>query len=289
MTYSDQFRVKPRTAVVLRDIPTRAPRDASKTQASQRLSEGVTRLAAAQELLYAQGAWAVLIVLQAMDAAGKDGTIKHVMSGVNPRGCRVVSFVAPTKEELDHDYLWRTVKALPARGQIGIHNRSHYEEVIVTRVHPQILQRQRLPEITRTPDLIRRRLREINRFERYLTDNGTVILKFFLHVSKREQWRRLRERMEDPDKYWKLQASDLRERLHWDKYVEAYEDVFRHTSTRHAPWFIIPADDKWFTRMVVAEIVGETLAGLDLRFPDVTDQMREEWEKARELLRNSLG
>jgi PPK2 family polyphosphate:nucleotide phosphotransferase len=289
MDYSERFRIKPRSRVSLREVGTRATGDVTKTQATTLLAQGVGRIAAAQELLYAQGTWAVLIVLQAMDAAGKDGTIKHVLSGVNPRGCRIVSFVAPTKEELDHDYLWRTVKALPARGTIGIHNRSHYEEVIVTRVHPQVLERQRLPDIKRGPDLIRRRLREINRFEKYLVDNGTVVLKFFLHISKREQWRRLRERMEDPDKYWKLQPSDLRERLHWDKYMAAYEDIFRYTSSSHAPWFIIPADDKWFSRLAVAQIIDETLTALNLRYPEVPDSVREEWEKAREELRKSLG
>jgi PPK2 family polyphosphate:nucleotide phosphotransferase len=289
MTYSERFRVKPRSHVVLKDRVTGATGEVTKTLAPALLAQGVQRLAAAQDLLYAQGTWSLLIVLQAMDAAGKDGTIKHVLSGVNPRGCHIVSFVAPTKEELDHDYLWRTVKALPERGYIGIHNRSYYEEVIVTRVHPEILERQRLPDVLRRPDLISRRFREINRFEHYLTANGTVVLKIFLHISKREQWRRLRERMEDPDKYWKLQPSDLRERLHWDKYMAAYEDVFRRTSTTHAPWFIVPADDKWFARLAIAEIVNETLAGLNLQYPKVPDSVRAEWDKAREELRKSLG
>jgi PPK2 family polyphosphate:nucleotide phosphotransferase len=289
MSYSERFRVKPRGRVSLRDVPTRAKGDLKKTEAPALLTQSVARLAAAQDLLYAQGTWALLIVLQAMDAAGKDGTIKHVMSGVNPRGCQIVSFVAPTKEELDHDYLWRTVKALPARGYIGIHNRSHYEEVIVTRVHPEILDGQRLPDTTRGPHLIARRLREIRRFEQYLVDNGTVILKFFLHISKREQWRRLRERMEDPDKFWKLQPGDIRERLQWDKYMAAYEDVFRQTSTAHAPWHIIPADDKWFARLAIAEVIGETLTGLHLQYPAVSDTVRAEWDKAREELRHSLG
>ena len=289
MTYSERFRVKPRSRVVLREVPTSARGDLKKSEAPAVLAQGVARLAATQDLLFAQGTWALLIVLQAMDAAGKDGTIKHVMSGVNPRGCRIVNFVAPTKEEIDHDYLWRTVKALPARGHIGIHNRSHYEEVIVTRVHPQILTRQKLPEATRGPDLIPRRLREIRRFEKYLVDNGTVILKFFLHISKREQWRRLRERMEDPEKYWKLQPGDIRERLHWDKYMAAYQDVFRYTSTAWAPWHIIPADDKWFARVAVGEIIGETLSGLNLQYPTVSDSARAEWDKAREELRQSLG
>jgi PPK2 family polyphosphate:nucleotide phosphotransferase len=222
-----------------------------------------------------------------MDAAGKDGTVKHVLSGLDPRGVRVFSFGAPSKEELDHDYLWRTVKALPERGCITIHNRSHYEEVIATRVHPEILEHQRIPEATRGAGLIRRRCREINRFERYLVDNGTIVLKFFLHVSKHEQWQRLVERMEEPDKHWKANAGDLRERLHWSAFMEAYEDVFRWTSTRHAPWFIVPADHKWFVWVAVAEIVRETLAGLKLEYPKAPESVKADWERAREELRNA--
>jgi PPK2 family polyphosphate:nucleotide phosphotransferase len=288
MDFSAHYRVKPRSRVVLREISTKDTGDIdSKVNAELMLEKSVEQLAGASELLYAQKQWAVLVILQALDAAGKDGTIKHVMSGVNPSGCQVVNFVAPTRQEINHDYLWRHVRDLPERGCIGIHNRSHYEEVIVTQVHPEILAKQPLPDAVRAPNLIRRRYREINRFERYLVDNGTVVLKFFLHLSKREQWKRLRDRMETPEKYWKLQASDIKERLHWEKYMDAYQDVFAHTSTAHAPWYVIPADNKWFTRLAVAQIINETLARLKLRYPEVTPGQRAEWEKARDLLRNA--
>jgi PPK2 family polyphosphate:nucleotide phosphotransferase len=288
MDFRSRYGVKPRSQFVLRQVDTKDTGELrGKTEAELLMVQSRQQLSTAQELLYAQRQWALLVILQALDAAGKDGTIKHVMSGVNPTGCQVTSFVGPTKQELYHDYLWRHVRELPERGCIGIHNRSHYEEVIVTQVHPSILANQALPDEVRSPDLIRRRYREINRFERYLTDNGTVVLKFFLHLSKREQWRRLRDRMETPEKYWKLRASDLKERLHWEKYMDVYQDVFRHTSTRHARWYVIPADNKWFARLAVAQIINETLAGLKLHYPDVTPEMREEWEKARELLRNA--
>jgi PPK2 family polyphosphate:nucleotide phosphotransferase len=289
MDFFNRFRVKPKSRVSLKTVN---PRESSgvkgKTEAEARLVASTLRLAEIQERMFAHSTWGLLLVFQAMDAAGKDGAIKHVLSAVNPRGCRVVSFGVPSEEELNHDYLWRAVKALPARGTIAAHNRSHYEEVIVTRVHPRILERQRLPDALRSPDLIARRYRAINRFERHLVDNGTIVLKFFLHISKREQWRRLRDRMEDPDKYWKLQAGDFRERLHWDKYMGAYEDVFRHTSTNYAPWFIVPADHKWFARCAIAEIVTERLAELKLEYPKLSGTRKAEWEKAREELRNSL-
>jgi PPK2 family polyphosphate:nucleotide phosphotransferase len=289
MDFASSFRVKPRSRLSLKSVN---PRDTTgvkgKTEAELRLGAAALRLAELQERMFALRTWAVLLVFQAMDAAGKDGTIKHVLSAVNPRGCRVVSFGVPSDEELNHDYLWRASRALPERGIIAAHNRSHYEEVIVTRVHPRVLERQRMPDTTRGPDLIARRYRAINRFEQHLVDNGTIVLKFFLHISKREQWRRLRDRMEDPDKYWKLQAGDFRERLHWEKYMSAYEDVFRHTSTRHAPWFIVPADHKWFARCAVAEIVTARLGELQLEYPKPTGARRAEWEKAREELRNSL-
>lgn len=289
MDFASSFRVKPRSRLSLKSVN---PRDTTgvkgKTEAELRLGAAVLRLAELQERMFALRTWAVLLVFQAMDAAGKDGTIKHVLSAVNPRGCRVVSFGVPSDEELNHDYLWRASRALPERGIIAAHNRSHYEEVIVTRVHPRVLERQRMPDATRGPDLIARRYRAINRFEQHLVDNGTIILKFFLHISKREQWRRLRDRMEDSDKYWKLQAGDFRERLHWEKYMSAYEDVFRHTSTRHAPWFVVPADHKWFARCAVAEIVTARLGELQLEYPKPTGARRAEWEKAREELRNSL-
>jgi len=289
MDFASSFRVTPRSRPSLKSVN---PRDTTgvkgKTEAEMRLGAATLRLAELQERMFALRTWALLLVFQAMDAAGKDGTIKHVLSAVNPRGCRVVSFGVPSDEDLNHDYLWRTMKALPERGIIAAHNRSHYEEVIVTRVHPRVLERQRMPESMRGPDLITRRYRAINRFEQHLVDNGTIVLKFFLHISKREQWRRLRDRMEDPDKYWKLQAGDFRERLHWEKYMSAYEEVFRHTSTRHAPWFVVPADHKWFARCVVAEIVAARLGELQLDYPKPTGARRAEWEKAREELRNSL-
>ena len=285
MDFSSQLRVKPRSKVTLADRRSKESGNLGKNQAEALLLESVRRMAEVTDKLYAQKKWALLIILQAMDAAGKDGTIKHVTSGLNPQWCRVYSFGAPSGEELDHDYLWRHLKVLPERGSIGIHNRSHYEEVIVTRVHPRVLEFQRIPDETRGPDLIRRRYKEINRFEKYLVDNGTVVLKFFLHVSKREQWRRLRERYEDPEKWWKLQPGDMRERLHWEKYMTAYEEAFQYTSTPWAPWFIIPADNKWYARLAVAEIIGETLRTLNLQYPQVSDAMREEWEKAREELR----
>jgi PPK2 family polyphosphate:nucleotide phosphotransferase len=289
MDFIERFRVKPRSRLSLRSVN---PRDSAgvkgKTEAEARLAAAALRLAELQERMFAMRTWALLLIFQAMDAAGKDGAIKHVLSAVNPRGARIMSFGVPSEEELNHDYLWRASRALPERGTIAVHNRSHYEEVIVTRVHPRVLDRQRMPEATRGPDLIARRYKAINRFEHHLVDNGTIVLKFFLHISKREQWRRLRDRMEDPDKYWKLQAGDFRERLHWEKYMNAYEDVFHHTSTRHAPWFIVPADHKWFARCVVAEIVVARLGELQLEYPRPTGARRAEWEKAREELRNSL-
>ena len=288
-SFFDRLRIKPKARVSLKSLNTRDSTGVKgKTEAEARLVAATARIAEIQERMFAHGTWGLLLVFQAMDAAGKDGAIKHVLSAVNPRGVRVVSFGVPSDEELNHDYLWRAVKALPSRGTIAVHNRSHYEEVIVTRVHPRILERQKIPEVLRGPDVIARRYRAINRFEHHLVDNGTIVLKFFLHISKREQWRRLRDRMEDPDKYWKLQAGDFRERLHWDKYMSAYEDVFRHTSTRHAPWFIIPADHKWFARCAIAEIVTTRLNDLKLEYPKLSGTRKAEWEKAREELRNSL-
>jgi PPK2 family polyphosphate:nucleotide phosphotransferase len=287
MSYIEKLRVKPRSLVSLLKLNAGETGGIGKHQAEELLTQSVARMAEVTDRLYAQKQWSLLIVLQAMDAAGKDGTIKHVTSGLNPQWCRVTSFGAPSTEDLAHDYLWRIVRNLPERGCIGIHNRSHYEEVIVTRVHARILQSQRLPETLRGPDVITRRYKQINRFEKYLMENGTVVLKFFLHVSKREQWRRLRERMEDPEKWWKLQPGDMRERLHWDKYMAAYEDAFRYTSTAHAPWFVIPGDNKFFARLAVAEIINETLSGLNLHYPQVTDAMKAEWEKAREELRSA--
>jgi len=285
MDFAARFRVKPRTrgALAQRDADDTA--DIKHADAAVQLAANVTRLAAVLDVLVAQNTWSVLVILQAMDAAGKDGTIKHVFTGVNPRSVRIVGFGAPTPEELDHDYLWRIVRALPERGVVGVHNRSHYEDVLVTRVHPHILERQQLPAEKRGPDLIRRRFREINRFEKYLVDNGTIVLKFFLHVSKHEQWQRLVERMEEPEKFWKAQAGDLKERAHWPEYMAAYDDIFAHTSTPHAPWYIVPADRKWFAWLAVAEILNQTLAGLKLDYPQVPESVRQQWQQARDELK----
>ena len=220
---------------------------------------GVEALAELQDMLYAQDRWAVLLIFQAMDAAGKDGAIKHVMSGVNPQGCQVYSFKAPSSEDLDHDYLWRCMKCLPERGRIGIFNRSYYEETLVVRVHPEFLEKQKLPPELVTKDIWKERFQDIRSFERYLTRNGVVIRKFFLHVSKKEQKKRFLERIENPEKNWKFSANDAKEREHWDEYMEAYEDMIRNTATKEAPWYVVPADNKWFTRVVVAAAVIDAL------------------------------
>jgi PPK2 family polyphosphate:nucleotide phosphotransferase len=287
MDFRKRFRVKPGRAVSLRSWdPDNTASMKGKSEAEELLARGVERLSSLQERLYAENRRSLLIILQAMDAAGKDSTIKHVMSGVNPQGCQVTSFKAPTREELDHDYLWRTTRALPARGMIGIHNRSHYEEVLVTRVHPELLEQERLPDASIGPKLWRRRFREINRFERYLADNGTVILKFFLHVSREEQRQRFLDRMAEPEKYWKFQPGDVRERERWSDYMAAYEDVFRHTSQPWAPWFIIPADHKWFSRLAVADIIAGTLESMKVQYPTVSKKTRSQWRTLRAALEN---
>jgi len=256
-----------------------------KRHAARRLAQGVERLAEQQDRLYAQNTYSVLIVLQAMDAAGKDGTIKHVMSGVNPQGCQVFSFKAPSEEELDHDYLWRANKALPERGRIGIFNRSYYEEVLVARVHPEIIARQRLPPATRDTNIWKRRFEQINAFERHLSDNGTVILKFFLNMSRKEQKRRFLERIDRHEKNWKFSEADARERLRWDDYMAAYEDAFNHTSTPWAPWHIVPADHKWYTRLAVCATIVLKLQELGLHYPAVTPEHAAELLRARKLLK----
>jgi len=248
------------------------------------LKEGTERMAELQDRLYAQDRWAVLLIFQAMDAAGKDGTIKHVMSGVNPQGCQVYSFKSPSSEELDHDYLWRTSKSLPERGRIGIFNRSYYEEVLAVRVHPEFLKAQKLPESVMGPHIWKQRFEDIASFERYAARNGTLILKFFLHVSKKEQKRRFMERLDREEKNWKFSSADVRERQHWDEYMEAYEDMIRHTASPHAPWFVVPANKKWFSRLVVAAAVVDALEGLDLRYPEVAAAQKKELEVARALL-----
>jgi PPK2 family polyphosphate:nucleotide phosphotransferase len=256
----------------------------TKQQAEIMLAEDVRRLAALQEKLYAQNEWSMLCVLQAMDAAGKDGTINHVMSGVNPQGVRVTSFKAPGPEELAHDFLWRANRALPPRGHIGIFNRSHYEEVLVVRVHPEFLARQHLPEALIGKRVWDQRLEAIATFERYLTRQGTVVLKFFLNVSKEEQRRRFLDRLREKDKHWKFSASDLAERAFWDDYQHAYQAAIAATATPHAPWFVVPADNKWFTRLIVVAAMIETLEALDMKLPKLGSEHQAELEAARQKL-----
>ena len=253
-----------------------------KQEAAALLQKGVDILAAQQDMLYAQDRWSVLCIFQAMDAAGKDGAIKHVFSGVNPQGCHVVSFKAPTSTELDHDFLWRHVIALPSRGQIGIHNRSWYEEVLVARVHRSIIEAQKLPPAMLGKHVWDERLQDIANFEGYLGRQGVVVLKFFLNISKEEQKRRFLSRIEEPEKNWKFNAGDVAERQHWDAYQDAYQKAIRATATRAAPWYVVPADNKWFTRLIVAAAIAERLEGLGLHYPAVTPAQREALRQARE-------
>ena len=255
-----------------------------KPRAQAELAAGIAAMAQLQDQLYAQDRWALLLIFQAMDAAGKDGAIKHVMSGLNPQGCQVASFKAPSAEELDHDYLWRCQRHLPERGRIGIFNRSYYEEALVVRVHPELLARQKLPPALVGPDVWEQRFQDMRAFERYLGRNGTRVRKFFLHVSRDEQKKRFLERIDQPEKNWKFSATDARERGHWKAYMAAYEAVIRRTATPEAPWYIVPADNKWFTRIVVASAVIDTLASLDLAYPQVDAAQRRELAAARKLL-----
>jgi PPK2 family polyphosphate:nucleotide phosphotransferase len=255
-----------------------------KDRAKQALVFGVEALAELQERLYAQDQWAVLLIFQAMDAAGKDSAIKHVMSGVNPQGCQVYSFKAPSHEELDHDFLWRCSRAVPERGRIGIFNRSYYEEVLVARVHPKLLKAERLPKKLVTRDIWKERFEDIQCFERYLSRNGVLIRKFFLHVSKKEQKKRFLDRLDAPDKHWKFSADDVRERAFWNDYQSAYEDMIQHTATPESPWYIVPADNKWFTRVIVAAAVVEALDSLGLSYPKLNAAQMEELKKQREAL-----
>ncbi len=257
-----------------------------KHAAEAALANGVERMAELQDKLYAQDRWALLLVFQAMDAAGKDGTIKHVMSGVNPQGCQVSSFKAPSAIDLDHDYLWRANQCLPERGRIGIFNRSYYEETLVVRVHPELLARQTIPEVLVGHDIWQHRFRDIRHYEDYLSRNGVVVRKFFLHVSKQEQKRRFLERLENPEKNWKFSAADIRERAHWDAYMEAYEQMIRHTASEHSPWYVVPADHKWFTRLVVADAVIDALESLHLAYPTVNDQALRALAEAHQQLLN---
>ncbi len=255
-----------------------------KSRAQEALQTGVELLAELQDVLYAQDRWALLLIFQAMDAAGKDGAIKHVMSGVNPQGCQVASFKSPTSEDLDHDYLWRCVRHLPERGRIGIFNRSYYEETLVVRVHPEYLASQKLPECRVTDDIWKERFQDIRCFERHLTRNGTLVRKFFLNVSRAEQKKRFMERIENPEKNWKFSSTDAKERGFWKDYMKAYEETIRETATKDSPWIIVPADNKWFSRVVVAAAVIDAMASLNLSYPKVEKAQRDSLASAKETL-----
>jgi len=283
----EPFRVTRGKGFSLRDYdPDDSLEIASKENAEELLRQGVQQLARMQDRLYAQDQWGVLLIFQAMDAAGKDGAIKHVMSGINPQGCQVYAFKAPTTEELDHDFLWRTSKSLPERGRIGIFNRSYYEEALVVRVHPEILAKQKMPSELVSKRIWDERHEDIRSFERYLARQGYVIVKFFLNVSRKEQKARFLERLERPDKNWKFSLADAHERKHWKDYQEAYEDVIRATATKHAPWYVVPADKKWFARLVVAGAIYDALARLGLRYPVVGQDKKKELAAARAELLN---
>ena len=259
----------------------------SKEHADEALAEGIARTADLQDKLYAQDNWALLLIFQAMDAAGKDGAVKHVMSGVNPQGCQVYSFKAPSDVELQHDFLWRTTRDLPERGHIGIFNRSYYEELLIVRVHPEILKGEKAPPSLVGKDIWEQRFEDIRGFERHMARNGTVIRKFFLHLSKKEQKKRFLARLDQPEKNWKFSANDIRERKYWDDYQDAYEDMIRNTATKCAPWYVVPADNKWFTRLVISSVVVDTLESLDLAYPKVDEAKLKELRAAKKLLEAS--
>ena len=285
----NKILAKPNTQISLKDYPTNYTGDfEDKSAAKERQKQNLEEMQDLQDKFYAYDRYSLLLIFQAMDAAGKDSTIEHVMSGVNPQGCQVFSFKQPSANELEHDFLWRTYQALPQRGRIGIHNRSYYEEVLVTRVHPEFILRQRLPGIRTVEDVDQefwqQRYRSINEMEQHLTHNGTVILKFFLHVSKEEQKERFLKRINRPDKNWKFSMSDMEERQYWDDYQRAFEQAIHHTSTDYAPWHIIPADHKWFMRAAVSEIITDKLKSLNLRYPQVTEKQLSNLEKAKKVL-----
>jgi PPK2 family polyphosphate:nucleotide phosphotransferase len=283
--YSKPYRVEHGKKFRLKDHD---PADTAKLESvdegKELLAKGVSRLAELQEKLYASNQWGMLLIFQAMDAAGKDGAIKHVMSGINPQGCQVYSFKAPSTEELDHDFMWRNMRCLPERGRIGIFNRSYYEEVLVVRVHPEILANEKVPQSLLTKDVWKERFQDISAFERYFSRNGFVIRKFFLNVSKKEQKKRFLDRLHQPEKNWKFSAADLHERERWDDYMEAYEDMIANTSTPEAPWFVIPADNKWFTRLSVAAAIVDTLEDLEISYPKTSPRQRKDLELALKLL-----
>jgi PPK2 family polyphosphate:nucleotide phosphotransferase len=282
---SDRYRVQDGRGFRLQDHdPADTGEFTSKKEGRARLDAGRKRLGELQDVLYAADRYALLLIFQAMDGAGKDSVIEHVMSGLNPQGCQVYSFKEPSSEELDHDFLWRTNRCLPERGRIGVFNRSYYEEVLIVRVHPHILKRQKLPENLITDALWPARFESINQLERHLDGNGTVVRKFFLNVSREEQRRRFLARLDEPEKNWKFSLADVQERQHWDRYMAAYEDMIRNTSAPHAPWYVVPADHKWFARLVVADAIVDTLEGLPLAYPTVDADKREELAKARAAL-----
>ena len=280
----EQYRIQPKEKVDLSKRATRRPDDADKKDITEKLMpENIQKMADLQERLYAENRYALLICLQAMDAAGKDGAIKHVMKGFNPQGVQVASFKVPSSEENDHDYLWRIHRQVPRRGEIGIFNRSHYEDVLVSRVHDLVVKSQLPPELI-TEDIWQQRYRQIRDYERYLTENGTVILKFFLHVSKDEQKERLLERINDPEKNWKFSPSDTHERTYWDKYMQAYEHMLSETSTEKAPWYVLPADNKWYTRFLVSEIILQKMKEIDPQFPTLPKEVAAEMDNIRKIL-----
>jgi len=285
--FSEPFRITKGKDFRLKDVDpndTLDLKEADKPKAKEALAMGISVLTELQDKLYAQDRWAVLLMFQAMDAAGKDGAIKHVMSGVNPQGCEVYSFKSPSSEDLDHDYLWRCMKCLPNRGHIGIFNRSYYEEVLAVRVHPEFLAKQKLPPWLVGKHIWNDRFEDIRNFEQYLSRNGVVVRKFFLHVSKKEQKKRFLERIENAEKNWKFSANDAAERDYWDDYMECYEDLIRETATKNSPWYVVPADNKWFTRVVVAAAVIDALADLDLAYPKVDDKKLKELAVAKQKL-----
>ena len=279
------FRIESGKHFRLKDFdPASTEHCRSREEAEKDLQAGIQRLAELQDKLYAQDRWALLLIFQAMDAAGKDGVIKHVMSGVNPQGCQVYSFKTPSDTELQHDFLWRTTKDLPERGHIGIFNRSYYEEVLVVRVHPEILSGQKIPEPLLGKDIWKERFEDIRNFEQHMARNGTVIRKFFLNVSKKEQKKRFLSRLDHPEKNWKFSAADIHERNYWDKYQKAYEEMIGHTASEHAPWYVVPADNKWFTRLVVSAVIVDALEELNLSFPKVDEEEKKKLEAAKKVL-----
>ncbi|MFY9583856.1 MAG: polyphosphate kinase 2 family protein [Candidatus Acidiferrales bacterium] len=284
--FAETFRITQGSSFRLKDSdPGETLRLKSKEQAQKLLEKGIARLRDLQEKLYAQDLWALLLIFQGMDAAGKDSTIEHVMSGVNPQGCQVYSFKAPSVEELNHDFLWRATRCLPERGRIGIFNRSYYEEVLVVRVHRELLASERLAPSLLTQKIWDERFEDINAFERHLSRNGVALCKFFLHISRKEQKERFLSRLDEPEKNWKFSLADVRERQHWGAYMRAYEEMIQNTSTKRAPWYVVPADHKWFTRLVVAEAITDALEELDLAFPKVDAVRRKELGAARETLK----